>query len=92
MKDGVVIINTSRGSIIDTTALLYGLKSSIVAAAAVDVMEDEHRMQGALHPLVDYACNHDNLLITPHIGGATFESVEKTDLFILENYMKNMKQ
>ena len=90
MKDGVVIINTSRGSIIDTTSLLHGLNTKKVSAAAVDVMEDEHLVQGIFHPLVDYARKNSNLLITPHIGGATFESVEKTDLFILKNYRKNM--
>jgi D-3-phosphoglycerate dehydrogenase len=90
MKDGVVIINTSRGSIIDTISLLNGLISKKVSAAAIDVMEDEHLMQGVLHPLVGYARKNNNLLITPHIGGATFESVEKTDLFILENYFKDI--
>ncbi len=90
MKDGVVIINTSRGAIIKTSALLDGLSSEHVSAVALDVIEDEHLMKGTLHPLVEYACKHDNLLITPHIGGATFESVEKTDLFILGNYHKKM--
>ena len=90
MKNGVVIINTSRGGIIETNSLLHGLISKKVSAVAVDVMEDEHLMHGVLHPLVDYACKNDNLLITPHIGGATFESVEKTDLFILENYFKDI--
>ena len=90
MKTGVVIINTSRGAIIKTSALLNGLNSKHILSAALDVVEDEHLMKGATHPLVEYACKHDNLLITPHIGGATFESVEKTDLFILENYYKSI--
>jgi len=90
MKAGVVIINTSRGAIIKTSALLDGLVSEHVSAAALDVLEYEHQMRGNLHPLVEYARKHDNLLITPHIGGATFESVEKTDLFILGNYHKKM--
>ncbi len=90
MKMGVVIINTSRGAIIETNALLNGLNSKHISSAALDVVENEHLMKGATHPLVEYACKHDNLLITPHIGGATFESVEKTDLFILENYYKSI--
>jgi len=88
MKKGVIIINTSRGAILKTGALLDGLNSEQVSAAALDVLEDEHLMKGDLHPLVEYACKFDNLLITPHIGGATFESVEKTDLFILRKYFK----
>jgi D-3-phosphoglycerate dehydrogenase len=86
MKDGVVIINTSRGSIISTNSLLDGLQSGKIRSAAVDVLEDEHSIGVSEHPLIDYANKHDNLLITPHIGGATYESVEKTDLFILKKY------
>ena len=88
MKKGVIIINTSRGAILKTSALLEGLSSEHVSAAALDVLEDELLMKGDLHPLVEYACKFDNLLITPHIGGATFESVEMTDLFILRKYFK----
>ena len=90
MKNGVVIINTSRGAIIETSALLSGLKQGKVYAAAVDVMEDEHLQLGNQHPLVKYACEYENLIITPHIGGATFESVERTDLFILKKYEKEI--
>jgi D-3-phosphoglycerate dehydrogenase / 2-oxoglutarate reductase len=92
MRDGVVIINTSRGSIVNTTSLLKGLKNKKILAAAVDVMENEHLMQGVRHPLVNYAIKNDNLLITPHIGGATYESVEKTDLFILKDFITNMEK
>jgi len=92
MKDGVVIINTSRGAIIETSALLNGLKQGKVSAAAVDVMEDEHLQLGNQHPLVKYACEYENLIITPHIGGATFESVERTDLFILKKYEKETRK
>ena len=92
MKNGVVIINTSRGAIIETSALLNGLKQGKVSAAAVDVMEDEHLQLGNQHPLVKYACEYENLIITPHIGGATFESVERTDLFILKKYEKETRK
>jgi D-3-phosphoglycerate dehydrogenase len=86
MKNEVVIINTSRGSIISTQALLYGLKKGKIKSAAIDVMENECNIGEFGHVLIDYANKHDNLLITPHIGGATYESVEKTDLFILKKY------
>lgn len=92
MKDGVVIVNTSRGSIIATQPLLDGLESGKIASAALDVLEDEHEIESLGHPLIQYASVHENLLITPHIGGATFESVEKTDILILNNYFKSLKQ
>lgn len=92
MKNGVVIINTSRGAIIETASLINGLKNAKVSAAAIDVMEDEHLFLSKKHPLVKYASINDNLIITPHIGGATFESVEKTDIFILKKYKKQLKK
>ena len=91
LKDGVVIINTSRGSIISTEALLKGLETRKIAGAALDVLENEHSIGKFLRPLIKYANNHDNLLITPHIGGATYESVENTDRFILDKYFSDTK-
>jgi D-3-phosphoglycerate dehydrogenase len=91
MKDGVVIINTARGEVIDTESLLSGLKSRKISSVAIDVMENEHSMQGRRHVLVDYARSNDNLLITPHIGGATYESVEKTDLFVLKKFFNHFQ-
>ena len=91
MKDSVVLLNTSRGSIIATQPFLDGLKSGKIAAAALDVIEGEHEIESSSHPLIQYASEHNNLLITPHIGGATFESVEKTDLFILDKYFRELK-
>jgi len=90
MKKGVIIINTSRGAIIKTGALIKGLISEQVSAAALDVLEDEHLVNEDSHPLIEYASKYDNLIITPHLGGATFESVEKTDLFILKKYFKGI--
>jgi len=92
MKDGVFIINTSRGAILSSKALLLGLKSEKIKAAALDVLENEHSILTSSHELIDYANNYDNLLITPHIGGATYESVEKTDLFILKKFFKSIKE
>jgi len=54
-------------------------------------MEDEHSIKESGHALIDYANKYDNLLITPHIGGATYESVEKTDLFILKKYFSEVE-
>ena len=63
MKDGVVIVNIGRGSILNTEALMEGLKSGHIAAAGLDVTDPEPLP--ADHPLWDCP----NLLITPHISG-----------------------
>jgi D-3-phosphoglycerate dehydrogenase len=90
MKPGSVLVNTARGAVVDTPALLDALHSGRLAAAAVDVVEDEESiLRGGNHILIDYAHQHDNLLITPHIGGATYEAVEKTDVFILNRYFND---
>ena len=70
MKDGVVIINTSRGANIDETALLDGLNSGKVKAAGLDVWLSEKEPNWALasHPAV--AC-------TPHIGAGTKEAQKR---------------
>jgi phosphoglycerate dehydrogenase-like enzyme len=67
VKSGAVLINTSRGAVVDETALLDALSSRRLRAAGLDVLTSEP--DTANDPLVEYARTHDNLLITPHIGG-----------------------
>ena len=90
MKQGAVIINTARGAIVNSSALLDALNSGKISAAAVDVLENEHEINSKSHPLIDYAKANENL-ITPHMGGATFEAVEKTDQFIINRYLQSLK-
>ena len=85
MKPGSVLINTARGAVVNETALLQALEYKHLAGAAVDVVCDEHQIEiEKTHPLIDFARRHDNIIITPHIGGATFEAVEKADLFVID--------
>lgn len=72
-KPGLIVINTSRGAIIDERALLEGLRSGRIGAAGVDVLDGEPDI--AAHPLVEYARNHQNMLITPHCGGFSPDAV-----------------
>ena len=74
MKPGAVLINTSRGGIVDEAALLNALQSGHLAGAGLDVIDGEWRKDLVDHPLIQYAKHHDNLLISPHIGGVTYES------------------
>ena len=94
MKPGAVLINTSRGAIVDETALLEGLESGRIAAAGLDVIHGEWMDDITKHPLVRYAQSHDNLVITPHVGGATVESIAGARTFmarkLVEYIQKNL--
>lgn len=91
MKKGVVIINTARGEIIDTTALIGALKSGQVAGAGLDVLESEHSLHNeddvilksqdhsddALRVLGDHVLMHmPNVIVTPHIAFHSREADE----------------
>jgi len=81
MKPGARLINTARGQVIDETALHAVLESGHLSGAALDVLEDEAADGKFLedNSLREYAAKHDNLILTPHIGGATRESMAMTE-------------
>lgn len=82
MKRDSIFINTSRGGLVDEKALLDSLKSGQIAGAALDVLASEPEILN--NNLIKYSAEHNNLIISPHIGGNTFESFEKTEFFIFE--------
>ncbi len=86
------LINTSRGKIVNSEALIFSLKNKILKGAALDVIDNEHEfILNKKNDLIEYSKLNSNLIITPHIGGTTFESVEKTDLYILKQYFNKKK-
>ena len=86
-RPGSVLINTSRGGIVEEQSLLKALATNRIAGAALDVLDGEPSID-LQHPLMKYAAEHDNLLIVPHIGGNTIESFEKTELFLAERVIE----
>ena len=81
MKDGAVLVNTSRGDIIDEEALLNALETGKLAAFGADVVHNEWRDDMGESPLVKYAQTHDNVIITPHLGGCTDKSIRDARVF-----------
>ena len=73
VKPGAVLINTSRGAIVDEKALLGALQSGRLGGAGLDVLDGEPNIDQ--HPLVVYARKNPNVLITPHIGGFSPDAV-----------------
>ena len=77
MKDGVTIINTSRGTNVDEAAMLAGLESGKVRSAGLDVYADEPATNKALY-------SHPMVSCTPHIGAATKEAQKRIGTEIVE--------
>lgn len=64
MRRGAILVNTSRGAVVDTTALIEALKSGQLGAAGLDVYEDEPHVPAELTEL-------PNTVLLPHLGSAT---------------------
>ncbi len=77
---GAVVVNTSRGAILDESAAAELLEAGHIAGIAVDVVEAEHH--DGRSDLVALAARRNNVLVTPHIAGATHESMERTEVFM----------
>lgn len=78
MKDGVIIINTARGSIIDEKSLIKYLKNGKIGAAGLDVYENEPQVPEELLKL-------PNVLTIPHMGAQAVQTIEEMEMMVLEN-------
>jgi D-3-phosphoglycerate dehydrogenase len=72
MKQGAILINASRGTVIDVDALVGSLKAGKLAGAAIDVfpVEPKSNDEEFVSPLREF----DNVILTPHVGGSTQEA------------------
>jgi (S)-sulfolactate dehydrogenase len=85
MKGGAVLVNTSRGGIVDEAAVALALREGRLAGAALDVFEAEPL---AASPHFD-GC--PNLLLTPHIAGVTAESNERVSSLIAQKVLEALE-
>lgn len=81
MKDGVILINTARGKLIDENALLEALNSNKIYAAGLDVLVDEPPVKRSL--LID----HPNCIVTGHVAWLTAESRLRSIDIAVDNYI-----
>ncbi|KMJ44845.1 D-3-phosphoglycerate dehydrogenase [Xenorhabdus khoisanae] len=74
MKPGSILINASRGTVIDIPALSEALENGHISGAAIDVFPEEPATNS--DPFISLLTKFDNVLLTPHIGGSTQEAQE----------------
>ncbi len=86
MRKPFILINTSRGRVLDTAALYNGLNAGKVTGTCLDVFENEPPgiMQSELRALLDEMILKPNVIVTPHIAGYTFEALYKMSTTLLE--------
>lgn len=94
-KPGSYLVNTARGELLDWDALINSLKSGRLAGAALDVFENEYSPdfagQFVTHPVLQYARNHNNLILTPHIGGSTVDAWSLTEAHAIDMALHHLK-
>ncbi len=92
-KPGSFFVNTSRGELVDESALVECLQNGHLAGVAADVLDGEFkpgfpdRLRD--HPLWRYAQEHPNVILTPHIGGSTVDAWRETERYTLELIREN---
>ena len=77
MRSDAVLVNTSRGPVVDEDALVRALRAGEIAGAALDVFEDEPNVHPGLLEL-------ENVVLTPHLGSATHEAREAMGMLCVE--------
>ena len=82
MKSSAVLINAARGPVVDEAALLTALRDGTIAAAGLDVYENEPEIITGLRDL-------PNVFLLPHIGTATYDARNAMGFRVMENIMSH---
>ncbi len=84
MKSSAYLINTGRGKCVDEKALVKALKEGWIRGAALDVFENEPEIEPELKEL-------ENVVLTPHIGSASYETRSRMAVMVAENVLAALK-
>lgn len=91
IKRGAILINTSRGEIVDTEALIHGLETGIIGAAGLDVLENEISLRietpvdEEKAKLNDRLIEMNNVIVTPHNASNTKEAMDRIRQTTVDN-------
>jgi D-3-phosphoglycerate dehydrogenase len=86
MKKGAILINASRGTVVDIDALARALADKHLSGAAIDVFPEEPKAND--EEFVSPLRKFDNTLLTPHIGGSTMEAQENIGIEVADKFIK----
>ena len=84
MKDGAILINAARGGVVDEKAMLQALDNGKLAAAGIDVFDNEPTPDSAV-------LTHPKVSLSPHIGAATVEAQDRIGIELAEKIMNFFK-
>ncbi|MCX2187368.1 NAD(P)-dependent oxidoreductase [Limosilactobacillus pontis] len=100
MKDSAIFVNTARGEIVDTRAVIDAIKDQQIAGYATDVVIDEKQIMNKQFPSLDYLPNADvkemaklypRVVITPHMGSFTEPALEDMISISFDNFAETLK-
>ena len=86
MKPGAVLINASRGNVVDIDALAQSLRAGHLQGAAIDVFPEEPKSND--EPFESPLIGIDNVILTPHVGGSTLEAQESIGIEVAEKLVR----
>lgn len=86
---GKYLVNIARGELVDEAALLEMVEAGLLAGCAVDVIRNENGSNNLARWLA--AADRWNVLVTPHIGGATFASMRATEEFLVSKLIESVE-
>jgi D-3-phosphoglycerate dehydrogenase len=94
LPKGAMVVNTARGELLDEGALVDLLEAGHLSAAALDTVDGEYDPDFSARfgqsRLANYARVHDNLVLTPHIGGSTLDAWSETQRFVILKAAKKL--
>lgn len=93
-KKNIFLLNLSRGKVVNTKDLLVGLNQGKILGAALDVLENEqlNLLNTEEKNLFKQLCEHENVILSPHIGGWTQESYVKISQVLLDKLLTFSKK
>ena len=86
MKKGVLLVNTSRGEVVDEDAIASGIRSEHLGGYGTDVISGDSGWSGLVraNPITELVSGGFNVVVTPHIGGYTNEAVNHTRRLVVD--------